>query len=283
MCDKPVTLTLAEAKQLRRLVRESGRIFVLTHNYVGNAMVKQARELVRNGTLGAIRKVIVEYPQGWLATRLEQTGHRQAVWKTDPKRSGAGGCVGDIGTHAEHLARYITGLHIESLCAELTTFVAGRKLDDDSSILLRYRGGAKGVLLASQICIGEDNNLNIRVHGAKASLEWRQEFPEELIVKHAVRPRETWRRAHAYTSEAAKRAARIPPGHPEGYLEAFGNIYRQAFRAIDAELAGEPLPADLDFPTIDDGVEGMTFIETAVKSAKAGAKWTKFPRLQAAE
>ena len=283
VCDKPVTLTLAEAKQLRRLVRESGRIFVLTHNYVGNAMVKQARELVRNGTLGAIRKVIVEYPQGWLATRLEQTGHRQAVWKTDPKRSGAGGCVGDIGTHAEHLARYITGLHIESLCAELTTFVAGRKLDDDSSILLRYRGGAKGVLLASQICIGEDNNLNIRVHGAKASLEWRQEFPEELIVKHAVRPRETWRRAHAYTSEAAKRAARIPPGHPEGYLEAFGNIYRQAFRAIDAELAGEPLPADLDFPTIDDGVEGMTFIETAVKSAKAGAKWTKFPRLQAAE
>lgn len=282
VCDKPATLTLAEAKRLRLLVRRTGGIFVLTHNYSGNAMVKQARELVRNGALGVIRKVVVEYPQGWLATRLEKTGHRQAAWKTDPRRSGAGGCVGDIGTHAEHLARYVTGLHIESLCADLTTFVGGRRLDDDASILLRFRGGAKGVLLASQICIGHDNNLGIRVHGSKASLEWRQECPDELIVRPAGRPRETWGRAHDYTGGAAQRAARIPPGHPEGYLEAFGNIYRAAFRAFEAAMAGEPLPADPDFPTIDDGVEGMAFIETAVKSAQAGAKWVKFPRLSRA-
>jgi predicted dehydrogenase len=278
VCDKPVTLNLAEAKKLRAIVRRTGKVFVLTHNYTGNAMVKQARELVRAGKLGAIRKVVVEYPQGWLSTRLEATGQKQADWRTDPKRSGAAGCLGDIGTHAENLARYITGLRIAELCADLTTFVKGRRLDDDGNLLVRYHGGAKGVLHCSQIAVGEENNLNIRVYGEQASLEWHQEHPNELVVKYPDRPRETWRRGNSYLGEAAKKFTRIPFGHPEGYLEAFGNIYLEAFRAIKAEVAGRPLPKDLDFPTIDDGVEGMLFIETAVKSAKRGAKWVKLPQ-----
>ncbi len=278
VCDKPVTLNLAEAKKLRAIVRRTGKVFVLTHNYTGNAMVKQARELVRAAKLGAIRKVVVEYPQGWLSTRLEATGQKQADWRTDPKRSGAAGCLGDIGTHAENLARYITGLRIAELCADLTTFVKGRRLDDDGNLLVRYHGGAKGVLHCSQIAVGEENNLNIRVYGEQASLEWHQEHPNELVVKYPDRPRETWRRGNSYLGEAAKKFTRIPFGHPEGYLEAFGNIYLEAFRAIKAEVAGRPLPKDLDFPTIDDGVEGMLFIETAVKSAKRGAKWVKLPQ-----
>ncbi len=278
VCDKPVTLNLAEAKKLRAIVRRTGKVFVLTHNYTGNAMVKQARDLVREGKLGPIRKVVVEYPQGWLSTRLEATGQKQADWRTDPKRSGAAGCLGDIGTHAENLARYITGLRIAELCADLTTFVKGRRLDDDGNLLLRYVGGAKGVLHCSQIAVGEENNLNIRVYGEKASLEWHQEHPNELVVKYPDRPRETWRRGNGYVSETAKKFTRVPFGHPEGYLEAFGNIYQEAFRAIEAEVAGRPLPKDLDFPTIDDGVDGMRFIETAVKSAKRGAKWVKLPQ-----
>jgi len=277
--DKPATFNLAEAKQLRAIVKKSKKVFVLTHNYTGNVMVKQARELVRNGTVGDIRKVVVEYPQGWLSTFLESTNQKQAAWRTDPKRSGAAGCIGDIGTHAENLARYITGLEIDSLCADLTTFVKGRKLDDDGNILVRYKGGAKGVLHSSQISIGDENMLNIRVYGTKAGLEWRQEFPNELVVKYGDKPREIWRRGNGYICDQGKKFTRIPAGHPEGYLEAFANIYLEAFRAIEAELAGQPLPKDLDYPTADDGVYGMAFIETVVKSSKLGAKWLKFPKV----
>ncbi len=277
VCDKPVSFNLAEAKALRKIVAKSGRIFALTHNYTGNTMVKQAREFVRTGRLGAIRKVVVEYPQGWLSTLLEKTGQKQAGWRTDPKRSGAAGCIGDIGTHAENLARYITGLQIHELCADLTTYVKGRKLDDDGNILLRFKGGAKGILHASQISVGDENNLNIRVYGEKGGLEWHQEHPNELIVKYPDRPSETWRRGNGYVGEAAKRFTRIPAGHPEGYLEAFGNIYAEIFRAIAAEAEGKKAPSDLDFPTIEDGIEGMAFIETTVKSARLGARWVRMP------
>ncbi len=279
ICDKPVTFNLAEARKLQAIVRKTRKVFVLTHNYTGNAMVKQARQLVRSGYLGEIRKIVSEYPQGWLSTGLEASGQKQAAWRTDPKRSGAAGCIGDIGTHAENLARYISGLRIDELCADLSTFVKGRQLDDDGNILVRFQGGAKGIIHASQISVGEENNLNIRIYGTKASLEWHQEHPNELVVKYPDKPREIWRRGNGYVGAAAAAATRIPAGHPEGYLEAFGNIYREAFRAIRAEVAGEAKPKDLDFPTIEDGVEGMAFIETVVKSSKAGARWVKFPRL----
>ena len=277
VCDKPVTFDLAEAKALQKVVAKSGKVFALTHNYTGNVMVKQARELVRSGFLGEIRKVVAEYPQGWLSTFLEKTGQKQAGWRTDPKRSGAAGCIGDIGTHAENLTRYVTGLHIDSLCADLSTFVKGRKLDDDGNILVRFRGGAKGIIHSSQISVGDENNLNIRVYGTKAAIEWHQEHPNELVVKFPDQPRQVWRRGNGYVSPVAGRFTRIPAGHPEGYLEAFGNIYRDIFRAIEAEVSGKKLPKDLDFPTIADGVEGMAFIETAVKSSNLGARWVKFP------
>ena len=278
VCDKPVTFNLAEAKKLRAIIKKTKKVFVLTHNYTGNAMVKQARALVRAGHLGDLRKVVVEYPQGWLSTALESGGQKQAGWRTDPKRSGAAGAIGDIGTHAENLAHYITGLEIDSLCADLTAFVKGRKLDDDGNILVRFKGGAKGILHASQISVGEENNLNIRVYGTRAGLEWRQEHPNQLIVKYSDKPVEIWSRGQGYNAPVANAATRIPAGHPEGYLEAFANIYREAFRAISAEVSGQPLPKDLDFPTIEDGLAGMAFIETAVKSAKLGAKWVKFPK-----
>ena len=277
VCDKPVTFNLAEARRLRAIVRRSGKVFALTHNYTGAPLVKQARALVRSGRLGKIRKVVVEYPQGWLACRLEASGQKQAAWRTDPKRSGAAGCLGDIGTHAENLVRYVTGLRIAELCADLTCFVPGRKLDDDGNVLLRFHGGAKGVLLASQICVGDENGLHLRVYGEKASLEWHQESPSDLVVKYPDRPRELWRHGNPYLDPAAARFTRVPPGHPEGYLEAFGNLYREVFRAVAAEVEGRRLPADLDFPTIDDGVDGMLFIATAVKSARRGARWVRFP------
>jgi predicted dehydrogenase len=275
VCDKPATFDLAQARTLRRIVRKTGKVFVLTHNYTGNSMVKQAREFVCNGTVGTIRKVVVEYPQGWLSSAVVLLGPKQAEWRTDPKRSGAAGCMGDIGTHAENLARYITGLEIEELCADLTTFVKGRKLDDDGNVLVRYKGGAKGVLHASQVCVGDENNLNIRVYGSKAALEWHQEQPNDLVLKFPDKPSQLWRRGNLYNSDQAKRSSRVPPGHPEGYLEAFANIYLEAFRAISAEVEGRPIPKDLDFPTIDDGVEGMAFINAVVKSSRLGARWVK--------
>lgn len=275
ICDKPVTFSLAEARALARIVARTRKVFALTHNYTANAMVIQARDLVRAGHLGRIRKVIVEYPQGWLSTRLESSGQKQASWRTDPKRSGAAGSMGDIGTHAENLVRYITGLRIAELCADLTAFVPGRRLDDDGNVLLRFAGGAKGVLMASQICVGEENPFNIRVYGERASLEWNQERPGDLIVKYPDRPRETWRAGNGYTSAAARRATRVPPGHPEGYLEAFANLYLEAFRAIAAEVAGRRPPQDVDFPSIEDGLAGMHFINAVVTSSRRGAKWVR--------
>lgn len=273
VCDKPATLNLAEALALREAVARSAKVFVLTHNYTGNAMVKQARELVRGGALGTLRKVVVEYSQGWLARDIESGGHKQAAWRTDPARSGAAGCLGDIGTHAEHLARYVTGLRIEALCAELNTFVPGRRLEDDANLLLRFAGGARGVLHCSQVAAGEENRLELRVYGSEASLAWRQESPDELIVMRLDRPREILRRGNPYAADAAQRATRIPAGHPEGYLEAFANLYRDAFGAIIAEVAGAPKPEDPDFPTIDDGVAGMAFIEAAMQSHLSGGSW----------
>src|SRR5580693_4979101 len=223
--DKPMTFDLAEAIQLRDLVKRAGKVFALTHNYTGYPMVKEAREMVRKGELGKILKVVAEYPQGWLIQPIDAEGQKQAAWRTDPSRTGASSCIGDIGTHAENLGRYITGLEIEELCAEFTTFVPGRRLEDDGNLLLRYRGGAKGVLSASQISVGEENDLNIRGYGTKASLEWHQEEPNELIVKYPDAPRRIFRRGNEYVSDVAKKFTRLPFGHPEAFIEAFANIY----------------------------------------------------------
>jgi predicted dehydrogenase len=274
VCDKPLSFNLEEALDLEKVVKKTGKVFALTHNYTGYPMVKEARELVRKGELGTLLKVVVEYPQGWLINPIDAEGHKQATWRTDPEQAGASSCVGDIGTHAENLARYITGLEIDELCAEFTTFVKGRQLEDDADFLVRYKGGAKGILYASQISVGEENDINIRVYGTKASLEWHQEDPNDLIVKYADAPRRIYRRGNGYVSDVAKKFTRLPFGHPEAFIEAFANIYVEAARAIDAEINGQPIPADCDFPTVSDGVEGMLFIATAVRSAKAGAVWT---------
>ncbi len=275
VCDKPMTLTLEEAKALQTVQAESGKIFALTHNYSGYPMVKEAREIVRRGGLGRILKVVSEYPQGWLSDKIEAEDQKQAAWRTDPQRAGASCCVGDIGTHAEQLGRYITGLKIESLCAEFTSFVDGRLLEDDGNMLVRYKGGAKGVLYASQISAGEENNLSIRIYGTEGSLEWHQEHPNELILKSNSAPAQVLRRGNDYLSEAAKRFTRIPAGHPEAFLEAFANIYSEAVRAIRDAIDGTDA-GDYDFPTIEDGVYGMAFIETAVASAASDSKWTSF-------
>ena len=278
VCDKPMTLTLKEAKALRATVRQSGKVFALTHNYTGYPMVKEARELVRNGKLGKILKVVAEYPQGWLLDKIEDTGQKQAAWRSDPKKAGATCCLGDIGTHAENLGRYITGLEIESLCAEFTTFIPGRKLEDDANLLLRYKGGAKGVLHCSQISCGEENNLNLRVYGTLGSLAWQQEHPNELKFIAKGEPAKILRRGNNYVSDAAKKFTRLPFGNPEAFIEAFANIYLEAVAAIRASSAGQPVNQN-DFPTVDDGVIGMAFLETAVKSAASNAKWTKFVKV----
>ncbi len=278
VCDKPMTLTLKEAKALRNTVRRTGKVFALTHNYTGYPMVKEARELVRSGKLGRILKVVAEYPQGWLLDKIEAQGQKQAAWRSDPKKAGASCCLGDIGTHAENLGRYITGLEIESLCAEFTSFIPGRKLEDDANLLIRYQGGAKGVLHCSQVSCGEENNLNIRVYGTKGSLAWQQEHPNELKFIAKNEPAKILRRGNGYVSDATKKFTRLPFGHPEAFIEAFANIYLEAVAAIRANLAGKRGGA-FDFPTVDDGVYGMAFLETAVKSAASNAKWTKFPKL----
>ncbi len=273
VCDKPMTFDLDEAVKLRGLVNQSGRVFALTHNYTGYPMVKEARQRVQRGDLGRILKVVAEYPQGWLLNPIEKTGQKQADWRTDPKRAGASCCIGDIGTHAENLGRYITGLEIESLCAEFTTFVEGRPLEDDANLLIRYRGGAKGILYASQISVGEENGLTIRIYGERAALEWHQEHPNELILKFPDQPRQILRRGNAYLSDEAKRFTRLPPGHPEAFIEAFANIYLEAGRAIVDHSAGHSPTLSYDFPTADDGVAGMAFIQTTVQSALSEAKW----------
>ncbi|MBI5801417.1 MAG: Gfo/Idh/MocA family oxidoreductase [Verrucomicrobia bacterium] len=278
LSDKPATFDLAEAKALAALVKKTGLLYGLTHNYTGYPLVKQARDMIATGKLGKIRKVVVEYPQGWLATRIEASGQKQAGWRTDPKRSGAGGCVGDIGTHAENLAEYITGLQISELAADATSFVKGRKLDDDVNVLLRFKGGAKGLLHSSQISVGEENNLNIRVYGELGGLEWHQKEPNTLLVKWADQPMQVYRTANGYLCDAAKAAGRTPPAHPEGYLEAFANIYKNFANAIRAREAGQKLTKDAianDYPKIEDGVRGMAFIKAVVESSAKNAKWTK--------
>lgn len=278
LSDKPATFNLAEAKKLQALIKKSKLLYGLTHNYTGYPLVKEAREMVAQGKLGKIRKVVVEYPQGWLATRVEASGQKQAAWRTDPKRSGAAGCIGDIGTHAENLAEYITGLQIHELAADLTAFVKGRKLDDDGNVLLRFQGGAKGVLHSSQISVGEENNLSIRVYGEKGGLEWHQNEPNTLLVKWPDRPMEVYRTANGYLGAAATAATRTPPSHPEGYLEAFANVYKNFANAVLARVEGRKLKKnDLanDYPKIEDGVRGMAFIESVVKSSKNNARWTK--------
>ena len=276
LSDKPATFNLAEAKELSTIVDKTGLLYGLTHNYTGYPLVKQAREMVHAGLLGKIRKVVVEYPQGWLATRLEESGQKQAAWRTDPARSGAAGCVGDIGTHAENLAEYITGLQIQELAADLTAFVEGRQLDDDANVLLRFEGGAKGVLHCSQISVGEENNLNIRVYGETGGLEWHQKEPNTLLVKWQDKPMEVLRTANGYLGAAAAANSRTPAAHPEGYLEAFANIYRNFANHIRCRLAGnEPDALTLDYPKIEDGVRGMAFIDAVVSSSKHNSAWTK--------
>ena len=278
--DKPVTFDLGEARTLRALAAEKDLLFGLTHNYTGYPMVKEARELIKAGALGSIRRVIVEYIQGWLAERLETQGNKQAIWRTDPRFSGSAGCMGDIGTHGENLLEYVTGLEIDSLCADLTTFVPGRLLEDDGNVLLRFSNGARGVLLASQIAVGEENGLKLRVYGERASLEWVQTDPNSLVVRWPDRPFEVRRTGGPGVSEAATAATRLPAGHPEGFLEAFALLYRNFAAALEARLAGrDPTSEELDFPTIDDGVRGMAFIDAVVDSSKRGGVWTDFPTL----
>lgn len=275
LSDKPATFDLQQAKDLKPIIEASGKLYGLTHNYTGYPMVKQARDFIQSGEFGEIRKIIVEYPQGWLATRLEETGAKQAEWRTDPKRSGAAGCMGDIGTHAENLAEYITGLKIKELLADLTAFVPGRALDDDGNVLLRFENGAKGVLHASQISVGTENNLNIRVYGEKGGLEWHQVEPNTLTVHRLDKPTEIWRTGNGYVGENAAYASRTPFGHPEGYLEAFANLYKNFADHILAVEAGEtPDPKVTDYPKIDDGIRGMAFIDAVVASSAKGAAWT---------
>ena len=272
VCDKPMTMTVEQAEDLCRLVEEKDVVFALTHNYTGYPMVKEARAMVREGKLGEVRKIVVEYPQGWLATRLEEEGAKQAVWRTDPEKAGVSSAVGDIGSHAENLARYITGLEIESLCSDITTFVPGRRLEDDANLLIHYEGGARGVLYCSQISIGEENNFRIRVYGTEASLEWHQENPNYLQVRYPDRPEEVYKRGNDYLGEAAQNASRLPSGHPEAFIEAFANVYVNASRTIAARIAGEePGEHDLDFPTVQDGAIGVHFIHKAIESGKKGA------------
>jgi predicted dehydrogenase len=282
MCEKPMTISVKEAKDLQKLVRKSRKVFGLMHNYTGYPMVKLARDLARQGELGKIRKIVVQYPQGWLATALEKTGQMQATWRTDPKQSGGAGCMGDIGTHAENLSEYITGLKITHICADLTIFVKGRRLDDDGNCLLRFNNGARGVLHASQVSIGEENNLAIWVYGEEKSLEWHQEHPNYLYVKAPDGPVQVWRRGNDYVgarSPAAGRATRLPSGHPEAFFEAFANIYCNFADTIRARITRtKPEPLMLDFPDVNDGVRGMCFIETVLESTKSKQKWTAFKK-----
>lgn len=277
VCDKPLCLSMEEAHELRDLVDSTGLLFALTHNYTGYPMVKQARAMFRHGEFGRVRRVVVEYPQGWLSTKLEDEDQKQASWRTDPKRSGLAGAMGDIGTHAENLSEYITGLKIKELCADLHTHIDGRLLDDDGSVLLRFDNGARGLLYASQISAGEENDLRIRVYGEYGSIEWAQQDPNDLVVKWLDRPMQILRTASASLYLESQAHARIPAGHPEGYIEAFANIYRNFAKCVQARLAGTEVdPVYTDFPTVEDGVRGMRFVEAVVESSASEAKWYQF-------
>ncbi len=273
ICDKPMTYTLQEAKDLVNIVNQTGIIFALTHNYTGYPMVKQARHMVRGGEVGEILKIVVEYPQGWLITALEADGQKQASWRTDPERSGVSNCIGDIGSHCENLANYITGLEITEMCADLKS-ILDRPLDNDGNILLHFDNGACGILYASQFSAGEENNLRIRVYGTNGALEWHQEEPNYLWFRTNDGPAQLYRRGNGYLCDAAQRANRLPPGHPEAFIEAFANIYVNATDAIRAKILGqEPDELVLDFPTVVDGARGLAFIESAVESSKSDQKW----------
>lgn len=282
MCEKPMTINSKEAKELKQIVQKTRKVFGLMHNYTGYPMVKLARDMVRAGELGKVRKIVVQYPQGWLATALERTGQMQAAWRTDPKQSGGAGSMGDIGTHAENLSEYITGLKITHLCADLTIFVKGRKLDDDGNVLLRFNNRARGVLHVSQVSIGEENNLAIWIYGEERGLEWHQEHPNYLYVKEPDGPMQVWRRGNPYVaakSAAAGRATRLPSGHPEAFFEAFANNYCNFAETVRARITRtKPNPLALDFPDVSDGLRGMLFIETVLASAKSKQKWTAFKK-----
>ena len=275
ICDKPLTATLEEAKALADLARKSGRVFAVTYNYTGYPMVRQARAMVADGTLGTIRVVQVEYPQDWLTERIETTGHKQAEWRTDPKRTGAGGSIGDIGTHAFHLASFVSGLELDSVLADLTTFVPGRQVDDNANVLLRFKGGAKGMLWASQVAPGNENALRLRIYGTKGGLTWSQENPNYLrYAPFGEAPREL-SRGGVGAGPAAARMTRVPPGHPEGYLEGFANIYSEAAAAIRAAAEKKPVPPEVVFPTVEDGLKGVSFVDAVVRSSREGGIWTK--------
>jgi predicted dehydrogenase len=275
ICDKPLTVSLKEALSLEKAVKQSGRIFALTHNYTGYPMVRHARAMVKAGELGELRVVQAEYPQDWLTEKLEDTGHKQAAWRNDPKRAGAGGCLGDIGTHAFNLASFVTGLELDALSADLTSFVKGRKLDDNVHIMMRFKGGAKGMLWASQVAPGNENNLKLRVYGTKGGLEWWQEHPNQLIWSPYNKAPQILSRGTGSANAAAARVTRVPPGHPEGYLEGFANIYSEVAAAIRASRAKKKLDPAVTFPTVEDGVRGLAFIEAAVKSSAKDGKWVK--------
>lgn len=274
ICDKPLAHTLAEAKRLARAVESSGVIFALTHNYTGYPMVRQARAMVQAGELGDIRLVQVEYAQDWLAEPIEQTGQKQALWRTDPAQSGAGGALGDIGTHAFNLARFVTGLRLEALSADLHSFVPGRRLDDNSHVLMRFAGGAKGMLWCSQIATGSENGLRLRVFGTKASLDWRQEEPNSLLYSQLGGEQRRITRGGPTAGTASARLVRVPAGHPEGYVEGFANIYREVAQAILARREGRAPDPEVTFPGLADGLEGMAFIAACVRSSARNGAWT---------
>ncbi|GAB3242292.1 Gfo/Idh/MocA family oxidoreductase [Hymenobacter seoulensis] len=275
--DKPMTFSLAEARELAAVVAATGRKLCLTHTYTGYPMLKEARHLVASGALGTVRKVYVEYPQGWLSTFEEGGPNKQAAWRTDPARSGAAGAMGDIGTHAFNLLEYVSGLSVSQLCADVNTVVPGRQLDDDGAVLLRLGNGASGVLVATQVAAGEENNLRLRLYGDLGGLDWQQADANTLLVKWLNRPTEIRRTGAPYLSAAARHNSRIPAGHPEGYLEAFANLYRNFALTLQAELTGEPAPPEAqDYPGIEEGLRGMAFIENVIASGRSEQKWTEF-------
>lgn len=273
ICDKPLTATLAEARKLAALAAKSDALFVLTHNYTGYPMVRQAREMVAAGEIGDIRVVQVEYPQDWLTEATEATGQKQASWRTDPAQSGAGGCIGDIGTHAFNLAGFVTGLTLEALAADLHRFVEGRRLDDNAHVLLRYEGGARGMLWSSQVAPGNENALRLRVYGTKGGLDWAQEEPNTLWHSPFGAPPRRLSRGNAGTGAAAARVTRLPPGHPEGYLEGFATLYAEAARALRAHAEGHPLDPTVIYPTVEDGLAGVAFVDACVRSSARGGAW----------
>ena len=275
ICDKPLTATLADAKSLVKAAEKSDALFVLTHNYTGYPMIRQAREMIAAGELGDLRVVQAEYAQDWLSEPLEASGQKQADWRTDPERTGAGGSTGDIGTHAYNLASFVTGLTLAELAADLDSFVEGRRVDDNGHVLMRFEGGAKGMLWCSQVAPGNENALALRVYGTKGGLEWRQEDPNYLWYTPLGEPKRLITRGGAGSGASAGRVSRVPPGHPEGYLEGFASIYTEAARAIRAKQAGEPVPEDVVFPTVQDGLKGVTFVDACVRSSARNGAWIR--------